>query len=151
MVFERLQIRPFEEDDLEDVVTLWETVFPNDPPWNEPRTVVRRKLGVQRELFLVGHIDGRVVASVMGGFDGFRGWVYHLAVAPDLRRRGLGRRMMEVVESKLLDLGCPKINLQIRASNQGVFDFYRTLGYGPEDRVSMSKHLTQKNRRPTST
>jgi ribosomal protein S18 acetylase RimI-like enzyme len=149
MTGERLQVRPFEADDLEDVVKLWETVFPDDPPWNEPRTVVRRKLGIQRDLFLVGQINGRVVATVMGGFDGFRGWVYHLAVAPDLRRRGFGQRMMEVVESKLLDLGCPKINLQIRASNQGVIDFYKTLGYGPEDRVSMGKRLVPKSRRPT--
>ena len=149
MACEGLPVRPFEDDDLEDVVKLWETVLPDDPPWNEPRTVVRRKLRIQRDLFLVGQIDGRVVATVMGGFDGFRGWVYHLAVAPDLRRRGLGGKMMEVVESKLLDLGCPKINLQIRASNQGVVDFYETLGYGPEDRVSMGKHLVPKDRRPT--
>jgi ribosomal protein S18 acetylase RimI-like enzyme len=151
MACEGLQIRPFEEDDLEEVVKLWETVFPDDPPWNEPRTVVRRKMGIQRDLFLVGQLNGRVVATVMGGFDGFRGWVYHLAVAPDLRRRGFGQKMMEVVESELLELGCPKVNLQIRASNQGVIEFYRTLGYDPENRVSMSKHLAQKTRRPTST
>ena len=102
---------------------------------------MRRKLKAQRDLFLVGHLNGRLVATVMGGFDGFRGWVYHLAVAPDLRRKGFGRKMMEFAEGRLRELGCPKINLQVRASNQAVVDFYKSLGYGIEDRVSMGKQL----------
>lgn len=146
MTNEQFKVRAFEEDDLQEVIGLWETVFPNDPPWNEPRRVVRRKMGIQRELFLVGEINERVVATVMGGYDGFRGWVYHLAVAPEFRRRGFGRRMMEVVERELLGLGCPKVNLQVRASNRDVIDFYEAIGYRIEERVSMSKHLAKGTR-----
>lgn len=138
---EQLEIRPYDEDDLPDVVRLWEAVFPDDPPWNAPRVVVERKLRVQRDLFLVGHLDRRLVATVLAGFDGFRGWVYHLAVAADLRQRGFGRRMMEAAEGKLRDMGCPKINLQVRSSNQAVIDFYKRLGYGIEERASMGKRL----------
>jgi len=141
MSHERLEIRPYDEADLLDVVRLWEEVFPDDPPWNDPRTVIARKLRVQRDLFLVGHLDGRPVATVLAGFDGFRGWVYHLAVTPASRRRGFGRRMMEAAERGLRDLGCPKVNLQVRASNRAVVDFYERLGYTIEERASMGKHL----------
>jgi ribosomal protein S18 acetylase RimI-like enzyme len=137
----QLQIRPYREDDLTDVVNLWEAVFPDDPPRNDPKTVVARKLKVQRDLFLVGHLEGRLVATVMAGFDGYRGWIYHLAVADDLRRTGFGRWMMQVAEDKLRDLGCPKVNLQVRSSNKAVIDFYKKLGYRIEERASMGKQL----------
>lgn len=136
-----LQIRPFDEQDLLDVVRLWEAVFPDDPPHNDPRTVVARKLQTQRDLFLVGSLDGRLVATVLAGFDGYRGWVYHLAVSFDLRRHGFGRRMMEAAENRLREAGCPKVNLQVRATNQVVIDFYRKLGYAIEERASMGKRL----------
>lgn len=138
---DRLEIRPFDENDLLDVVALWDAVFPGDPPRNAPRKVVARKLRTQRDLFLVGCLDQRLVATVLAGYDGYRGWVYHLAVASDLRRRGLGRRMMEAAETELRELGCPKINLQVRSSNQTVIDFYEKLGYDVEQRVSMGKRL----------
>lgn len=138
---DQLKIRPFNEEDLMSVVSLWEAVFPDDPPWNAPRLVVARKLRVQRDLFLVGCLDRRLVATVLAGFDGFRGWVYHLAIASDLRQRGFGRQMMEAAERKLRDLGCPKVNLQVRSSNQAVIDFYGKLGYRIEDRASMGKRL----------
>ena len=138
---DQLQIRPFRDEDLSGVVELWEAVFPNEPTRNDPRAIVARKLRIQRDLFLVGHLDGRLVATVMAGFDGFRGWIYHLAVAPELRQRGFGRQIMEVAEDKLRDLGCPKINLQVRASNTAVIEFYEKLGYGIEERASMGKQL----------
>lgn len=139
---DQLEIRPVDEDDLPEIVSLWDAVFPGDPPWNAPRAVVTRKLRTQRKLFLVGCLERRAVATVLAGFDGFRGWVYHLAVTSDLRQRGFGRQMMEAVETKLRDLGCPKINLQVRSSNQAVIDFYGKLGYGIEERASMGKRLT---------
>jgi len=116
-------------------------VFADDPPWNGPEAVIRRKLGVQRELFLVGELTGKVVATVLAGFDGVRGWIHHLAVAPSLRRRGIATRMMREAESGLAKLGCPKINLQVRPGSTGVVAFYRTLGYEVEERVSMGKRL----------
>ena len=137
-----LLIRSFREPDEADVVALWREAFADDPPWNEPVAVVRRKLKVQRELFLVGEHKGRVVAALLAGFDGFRGWVYHLAVSPANRRRGFGRVMMAEAEARLLGLGCPKLNLQVRESNVEVLQFYRSLGYSIEERVSLGKRLT---------
>jgi len=136
-----LEIRSFREADEGAVVKLWLEAFPGDPPWNEPVKVVRRKLGVQRDLFLVGEYRGLIVAAVVAGFDGFRGWVYHLAVESTDRRRGFGRAMMVAAEARLRELGCPKINLQVRTSNVEVIQFYRGLGYTVEERVSMSKRL----------
>ena len=133
------EIRPYEESDEPEVVALWNRVFPDDPPRNAPERVIRQKLEVQRELFLVGLEDGRLVATVLGGYDGHRGWIYHLAVDPDHQRRGYGRRLLEAAEARLRALGCPKINLQVRADNESVVAFYRRAGYAIEERVSLGK------------
>jgi ribosomal protein S18 acetylase RimI-like enzyme len=138
---DELVIRAFREADEPQVVALWREVFAGDPPWNEPAAVIRRKLGTQRDLFLVGELEGEVVATVVAGYDGFRGWVYHLAVAPARRRNGYGRAMMHEAESRLRALGCPKVNLQIRSTNTGAIAFYRAIGFDVEDRVSMGKRL----------
>jgi len=136
-----LVIRPYREGDTAAVISLCQVVFPDDPPWNEPALVIRRKLAVQRDLFLIGEFRGRVVATVLGGFDGFRGCVYGLAVAPEHRRQGFGRAMMQEIEAKLKLLGCPKLNLQVRTTNSEVIEFYKQLGYQIEDRVSFGKRL----------
>jgi ribosomal protein S18 acetylase RimI-like enzyme len=136
-----LSIRPYEPRDEAEVVTLWREAFPDDPPRNEPSGVIRRKLGVQPQLFLVGRFEGRVVAAVIGGFDGFRGWIHHLAVAVAHRKRGFGRAMVAEVETRLAALGCPKVNLQVRATNDQVVEFYRRLGYTIEDRISLGRAL----------
>lgn len=136
-----LRVRPFSEADEPAVVALWSEVFAGDPPRNEPRAVIRRKLRVQRELFLVGELDGEVVGTVIAGFDGFRGWVYHLAVHPRFRRRGFGRTLMREAEARLKALGCPKVNLQVRASNVEVVAFYERLGYAVEDHTSLGRML----------
>jgi ribosomal protein S18 acetylase RimI-like enzyme len=78
---------------------------------------------------------------VMAGFDGVRGWIYHLAVAPECRRRGFATPLMRAAELGLRKLGCPKVNLQIRATNSGVVAFYRSLGYELEERLSMGRPL----------
>src|SRR5678816_2000043 len=75
-----LEIRPFTPSDQTGVVQLWGQVFPNDPPWNDPAELIRRKLSVQPELFFVAHGSGRILGTVLAGFDGVRGWIYHLAV-----------------------------------------------------------------------
>ena len=116
-------------------------MFPNLSPWSDPATDVARKLAVHRDLFLVAEVARRVVGTVMGGYDGHRGWVYHVAVAPEHRRRGYGRRLLGEVESRLKDYGCPKVNLQVQGSNREVVGFYVGLGYAVEDRVSMGKRL----------
>ena len=83
--------------------------------------------------------DGYLAGSVMVGYDGHRGWVNYLAVDPAWQGRGLGRMLMDEAEQRLLALGCPKVNLQVRTSNEHVVAFYRHLGYGTDDVVSMGK------------
>ena len=141
MTNDQLKIRQFKPEDKAEVIDLWNTVFKNDPPWNDPASIIRRKLAFQPELFLVGVKNGHIVTTVLGGYDGFRGWIYHLAVKPDQRRKGIGKRMMTAIEQLLLDLECVKINLQVRSSNPDVTAFYHSIGYSIEDHTSMGKVL----------
>jgi NAD(P)H-dependent FMN reductase/ribosomal protein S18 acetylase RimI-like enzyme len=132
-------IRPFQPRDRDAVAALWDDVFRDDPPRNAPDVVIARKTAVQPELFLVATQDGAVVGTVLAGFDGVRGWKYHLAVDPARRRRGIASRLMAEAERGLTALGCPKINLQVRATNTGVVAFYERIGFRVEERVSMGK------------
>lgn len=134
-------IRAFAVEDTEAVIAVW-TECGLVRPWNDPRRDIERKLAEQPELFLVGEIDGAVTATVMAGYDGHRGWVYYLAVDPASRKASLGRQIMTEAERMLRDRGCVKVNLQIRSDNLGVIGFYRGLGYGEEQVVSMGKRLT---------
>jgi ribosomal protein S18 acetylase RimI-like enzyme len=134
-------IRAFETGDAVEVVALWTEVFRDDSPHNEPAAMIRRKLGVQPELFLVAVRSAAIVGTVLGGYDGVRGWVHHLAVVPALQRLGIGRALMCAVEEGLAAFGCPKLNLQVRAGNEAVVAFYERLGYSIEPRVSMGKRL----------
>ncbi|HID50420.1 MAG TPA: GNAT family acetyltransferase [Anaerolineae bacterium] len=139
-----LHIREFQEEDAAAVVALWQACG-LVKPWNDAYKDIQRKLTVGRELFLVGEIDGRIAATIMGGYEGHRGWVNYLAVHPDYRRQGYGRFLMDTVESKLLALGCPKINLQIRESNLDVIRFYEAIGYKQDKVVSFGKRLIPDN------
>jgi len=136
-----IQIRPYADTDEANVARLWRYVFHDAPAWNHPESDIARKLSVQRELFLVATLDEELVGTAMGGYDGHRGWVYYVAVCPRRRRQGIGRALMQRVEEELKRVGCPKLNLQVRASNQEVVAFYQSLGYQVEERVSMGKRL----------
>jgi ribosomal protein S18 acetylase RimI-like enzyme len=116
-------------------------VFAYDAPHNEPASVIRDKVAFQGDLFFVAVGEGEVVGTIMGGYDGHRGWVYSLAVRPAFRRRGFGSALVRHVERALADRGCRKVNLQVYASNAGVVAFYKRLGYRVEERVSMGKLL----------
>lgn len=135
-----MEIRPFLESDQEAVVALWQACGLTRP-WNDPRKDIARKLTVQREFFFVGLRDGRLVASAMAGYDGHRGWINYLAVAPDCRQLGLGRTLVRHIETALGAIGCPKINLQVRVGNNEAQAFYRRLGYGQDEAISMGKRL----------
>lgn len=132
--------RPFREEDTEAVVALWEEAGLTRP-WNDPRKDIARKLQVQREWFLVVEDEGRIVATVMAGYDGHRGWVNYLAVAASHRGRGLGRTLMTEVERLLGEAGCPKVNLQVRTTNAAALGFYEALGYKRDDAVSLGRRL----------
>lgn len=133
-------IRAFALPDTDAVVDLWEACG-LVRPWNDPRADIALKLTEQPELFLVGELDGVVIATVMVGFDGHRGWVYYLAVAPEHQRQSHGRALMAEAERLLKDRGCVKLNLQVRSDNEQVLGFYRGLGYGEEQVVSLGKRI----------
>jgi ribosomal protein S18 acetylase RimI-like enzyme len=135
-----MRVRAFEDRDEEEVVALWQRCGLTRP-WNDPRKDIARKRAVQRQLFLVGELEGAVVASGMGGYDGHRGWVNYLAVDPARRRLGLGRALMSELESGLRELGCPKLNLQVRDENTEALAFYARLGYTRDAAVSLGKRL----------
>lgn len=143
-------IRPYLESDEDAVVALWRAVFPCPAPWNEPRRSINRKLAVQRELFFVAEEEGTLVGTAMAGYDGHRGWVYFVAVARAYRRRGVGAALMRRVEEELAARGCDKLNLQVRAGNEGAVAFYRELGFEVEERVSMGKRLGASAPQPTA-
>jgi ribosomal protein S18 acetylase RimI-like enzyme len=135
-----MQIRPFQLEDEEGVVSLWRRCD-LVRPWNDPHKDIRRKLGVKPDWFLVGVLDGQIVACVMAGYEGHRGWLNYLAVDPKHQRHGLARAIITEAERLLREAGCPKISLQIRTSNHGVIECYRRLGYSTDDVVSMGKRL----------
>jgi ribosomal protein S18 acetylase RimI-like enzyme len=137
-----MQIRPFRMDDEAAVVALWEQCGLTRP-WNDPHKDVSRKLKVQPELFLVGEEDAAIVATVMAGYEGHRGWINYLAVAPAFRGRGFARALIGRVEKVLLGMGCPKISLLIRSSNPEAMAFYRHIGYAQDDVVTFGKRLIQ--------
>ena len=105
------------------------------------RKDVARKLTVQSDLFLVGEADGAIVGTLMGGYDGHRGWVNYLAVSPAHQRRGYASALMRALERKFLEMGCPKINLLIRSGNLAVKDFYASLGFQQDEVISLGKRL----------
>ena len=135
-----MKIRPYAATDESAVIDLWQRCGLTRP-WNDASLDIRRKLSVQSDLFVVGEIGGSIVASAMAGYDGHRGWVNYLAVDPACRLKGLGRQLMAHLETGLQTLGCPKLNLQVRAGNADVLAFYRSLGYAVDDVVSLGKRL----------
>lgn len=135
-----MNIRPFRAGDESSVVELWKQCD-LVRPWNDPLKDIRRKASVQSELFLVGVISEGIVATVMAGYDGHRGWINYLAVSPSHRRKGLGRRLVAAAEDGLRKLGCPKVNLQVRDGNVDAIKFYQSVGYAEDAVVSLGRRL----------
>jgi ribosomal protein S18 acetylase RimI-like enzyme len=135
-------IRQFHDaTDRAQVIDLWRRVFGYEDAHNEPSLSITRKLAVADGLFFVATESTRVVGTVMAGYDGHRGWLYAVAVHPEMRGTGLGGSLVRAAENALAALGCVKINLQLVASNESTAAFYRSLGYAVEPRVSMGKLL----------
>lgn len=140
-----MHIRPYQTHDEPEVIQLWQdcglTV-----PWNDPKMDIARKLEVNPELFLIAQDQhGRVVGTLMGGYEGHRGWMNYLAVKPDKQGQGIARKMIGQLEATLLERGCPKINLQVRSTNTRVIEFYRELGYAEDNAIGMGKRLIPDN------
>jgi len=139
---DQFTIRSYRFEDETSVIALWSTCGLLAPQ-NDPKRDIARKLQVNPEWFLVGEMEGRLVATCIAGYEGHRGWINYLAVAPEHRRRGLASQLVREVERRLGAVGCPKINLQVRTANTDVIDFYRALGFAVDEVVSMGKRLEQ--------
>ena len=135
-----LTIRTFQENDRASVVTLWQACELTRP-WNDPNKDIDRKVGYQPDLFLVGEVESQVIASAMVGYDGHRGSVFYLAVSPAFQGQGYGQEIMRHIESLLTELGCPKLNIVVRTTNEKVLGFYGEQNYSPDEVVSLGKRL----------
>lgn len=136
-----MDTRVFTPADTETVVQLWSDCGLTRP-WNDPHKDIARKLSVSPELFLIGtDAQGLLMATVMVGYDGHRGWINYLAVHPSHQRQGHASQLMQQAEQLLTARGCPKLNLQVRAGNEAVIAFYESLGYTDDKTVSMGKRL----------
>ena len=135
-----LEIRLFEEVDEARVVALWQQGGLRRS-WNDPHLDIARKQAASDGLFLVAEMDGEVVGTLMAGYDGHRGSINYVGVLPSHRKIGIGRALMSEAERRLLERGCPKINLQIRTENLEAVEFYRRLGYETFEVVDMGKRL----------
>ncbi|MDX2109168.1 MAG: GNAT family acetyltransferase [Verrucomicrobiota bacterium] len=133
-------IRRFRDTDRAALIALWARCGLIRPV-NDPNKDIDRKLATQPDLLLVGERAGRLIAAVMVGYDGHRGWVNYLGVDPDLQKQGYGRQLMAEVERVLRERGCPKINLQILETNAKVQGFYERLGFTRDPVIQMGKRL----------
>ena len=134
-------IRNYGPADRAQVVSLWNAVFPNSTGHNDPNSSIDRKVAVDDGLFFVAEEGNTIVGTVMAGYDGHRGWLYSVAVAPGQRRGGIGSQLVHHAEQALAQRGCPKLNLQVLAENAEVVAFYESLGFHIEPRISMGKLL----------
>ncbi len=136
-----LNIRQYKAEDRAALIALWQAVFPDDPPHNAPDKVIDEKLRID-DLIFVAFNEDQMVGACMAGYDGHRGWLYAVAVPLSQRRQGVGEKMVQHALKKLKQLGCGKVNLQIRADNTEVASFYSSLGFVVEERMSMGLKLT---------
>lgn len=135
-----MNIRKYIEKDRDQLIGLWKDVFPEDPAHNEPSKVIEQKLAVD-DLIFIAEREGEIIGACIAGYDGHRGWLYSVAVARAHRRHGTGTKLLKTALRALKALGCPKVNIQIRATNTAVADFYRSLGFSAEERLSMGTFL----------
>ena len=135
-----MKFRSYSVQDRDQVISLWQRVLPDDQQHNEPSRVIDAKLAVDAMLF-IAEDNGTIIGSAMAGYDGHRGWLYSVAVDPQHRRNGIGRELVETTVQALKSIGCIKVNLQVRSTNSQVVEFYESLGFTVEERISMGKLL----------
>jgi ribosomal protein S18 acetylase RimI-like enzyme len=137
----RMNIRPFDYDqDLDAVLELWRKGAPGIQmsPSDKPAEI-RKKLQRDPDLFLIAEESGEIIGAVMGGYDGRRGMIYHLAIDPSHRREGLGQALMEKIENCLRGKGCLKYYLLVTKKNHQAITFYESLGAEVMDLYVMGK------------
>jgi len=139
-VEKNFKIRPYKEEDRVHVKILLEKcnlLFPG----NDPDTDIDLKMSFQPNLFFIGEISSKIIASMMVGYDGHRGWINYLGVHPSFQKSGYGTAMVHKAIEILRELNCPKINIQVRKTNLGVINFYKNLGFKEHEVISMQLKL----------
>jgi ribosomal protein S18 acetylase RimI-like enzyme len=141
-----LTIKAIEDDDIGDVIALWQRCG-STRAWNDPAGDIALARREANSTVLLGRNGGTLVASVLVGHDGHRGWVYYVTVDPDCRFKGYGRAIMTAAENWLRARGIQKLQLMVRGDNLQVRAFYEQLGYYDQERVTFAKWLD--GREPT--
>ena len=131
-------IRAYQDTDRPALIEIYQLCFPNAPAWNNPAKMIDDKIAIDPQGLLVGMVDGRIVSTIMAGYDGHRGWLNCLATHPDHQRQGYAAAMVAHAIDLLAHRGAPKINLQIRGGDTSLEAIYAKLGFATEDRISMS-------------
>ena len=141
-----LTIAPIGDGDVADVIALWQRCGLTRP-WNDPASDIALARKGENAAMLAGRDNSGIVASVLVGHDGHRGWVYYVAVDPDCRHKGYGRVIMDAAEHWLRLRGIEKLQLMVRPDNSQVQAFYRSIGYLEQERIIYAKWLD--GREPT--
>ena len=137
---DQIVVRDFVPEDADAVIARWD-ICDLLRPWNDPQKDIKRKLTDRNGAFWVATSQDDVIASVMVGYDGHRGSINYLAVAPDFQRAGVGALLMQRAEAFLVALGCPKVSFCVRKDNTDVLAFYDGLGYDVDDVHFLGKRL----------
>ena len=137
-----MEIRVFRQEDFEEVDTLWER-WDLLRRWRDQGLDFAREMNHDVSLFLVAEVNGDVVGTVMGGYDGHRGAAYYLGVHPEFRGRGIANALLNRLEKKLIARGCPKIQVNVPEDNAMVLGMYERLGYDHADVLSLGKRLIE--------
>ncbi len=135
-----MNIRRYTESDKDAVLSLWQDCGLIHAGTDYARDM-DAKMRFQPELFFVATLNDEIIGSIMVGYDGRRGWINCLAVRSDYRKRGYGKDLVDFGIGRLKELGCPKVNLQVRKSNLGVIAFYKKLGFKEDEVISLGKRL----------
>ncbi|MFT7458820.1 MAG: ribosomal protein S18 acetylase RimI-like enzyme [Planctomycetota bacterium] len=131
-----MKIRKLDIAERDELASFWRKAFPDDPSHNDPVKVIAEKLAVD-DLIFVAEENNIIIGACMAGYDGHRGWLYAVAIEHKLRRKGIGKELVTFAIACLKELGCGKVNLQIRKGNEQAEDFYKSLGFITEERISM--------------
>jgi hypothetical protein len=141
-----LAVAAIDDGDIAEVIALWQRCG-SPRAWNDPAADIALARRESNSTVLVGRKGGDLVASVLVGHDGHRGWVYYVTVDPKQRFKGYGRLIMTSAENWLRARGIKKLQLMVRGDNAKVHAFYRSLGYYDQERVVFAKWLD--GREPT--
>jgi len=120
------------------LISLWENSFPNNPNHDEPNFMIDSKLKID-DLIFIALDNEQIIGSCMAGYDGHRGYLYSVAVSKEIRKGGVGKKLVSHAIEELKNLGCLKVNLHIRPTNTEVIEFYKSLGFHIEERTCMGK------------